>query len=169
MQAVGPAIEKRHPESRFKFGEPSRGGWSTTVEISSSPEGVWALLGEGFADWDRWAPGIDRSTLQGPLEEGVRRVNETPSLGTVTQSLVRFDPSSRALAYEMTEGLPAFFQKVRNDWVVQEDGPERSRLVGKARFDLTDEAAPMKPKLEGKMGMALEVFANALKEEAERS
>ena len=140
---------------------------TTTVEIDAPAATVWKLLGEGFGDWARWAPGIDSSTLQGPLEEGVLRINEAASLGTVTQKLVRFDPDALALAYEMIEGLPPFLTALRNDWVIAEVAPGKSRLVGDAHFVLTEQAAPMKPKLEGKMGMVLEVFAQAAKGELE--
>lgn len=141
----------------------------THIEIAAPAQAVWSLLGDGFADWDQWAPGIDRSTLEGPLAEGVLRTNEAPSLGTVTQKLVRFDPAARALAYEMIEGLPPMFESVRNHWEVESMQPGSSRLVGEARFRLKDEALPMRAKLEGKMGMVLEVFARAARDHLEQS
>lgn len=125
---------------------------------------AWEVFGEGFADWASWAPGIDRSTLEGPLSEGVIRVNETPSLGTVRQSLARFDRAARTLAYEMLPELPPPFVAIRNDWVIEEDGSGQSKLVGEATFEIADEAAPMQDKLAGKMGTTLEVFANSFVE-----
>jgi len=135
----------------------------TSVEISAPASEVWRLFGEGFGGWADWAPGIDRSTLEGPLAQGVIRVNETPSLGTVRQELVRFDRGARALAYEMRSTLPPFFSRLRNDWVIEEVGPNSCRLDGEALFVLKDEAVPMRPRLEGKMGMVLEVFAQAVR------
>lgn len=40
---------------------------------------------------------------------------------------------------------------------------DRCRLSGQAIFVLKDEAEAMRGKLEGKMGMSLEVFANAFR------
>jgi hypothetical protein len=136
----------------------------TTVDIEASAAKAWSLFGEGFGDWADWAPGIDRSTLEGPLARGVVRVNDTASLGTVRQELARFDRDDLALAYEMSENLPPFFVKMRNDWVIEEVDAGRCRLTGVALFVLKDEAEPMRSKLEGKMGMALEAFARAFRE-----
>ncbi len=141
----------------------------TAVTIDAAADAAWTLLGEGFADWADWAPGIDTSTLEGPLPLGVVRVNATPSLGTVRQELVRFDREGRALAYEMRAGLPPVFSSLRNDWVIEDLGEGRCRLAGDARFELKGEAVAMWPKLEGKMGMALEVFARSVREQLEGS
>jgi len=141
----------------------------TEVELNATAAEAWSLLGEGFGDWDAWAPGIESSTLEGPLAEGVTRVNETPSLGTVRQELVLFDRERRALAYEMRSNLPPFFSRVRNDWTIEEVEPGRSRLLGEALFALKDEAAPMRDKLEGKMSVVLEVFAVALRDQVQQA
>ena len=141
----------------------------TTVDIAASADQAWALLGEGFGRWADWAPGIDSSALEGPLAEGVFRVNQTPSLGTVRQELVRFDRDAQALAYEMRSTLPPMFSRLRNDWTVEALGPDRCRLRGDALFVLTPAAAPMRPQLEGKMGIVLEVFANAFRDQLEAS
>lgn len=135
----------------------------TTVDIEAPATAAWTVFGAGFGTWADWAPGIDRSTLAGPLAEGVKRTNETPSLGTVEQELVRFDPAARALAYEMRT-LPPMFTKLRNDWVIEDLGGGRCRLRGEALFVLSEQAEPMRDKLQGKMGMTLEVFANAFRD-----
>jgi len=132
----------------------------TTTEINASAADAWTVFGEGFGTWAAWAPGIDSSTLEGPLAQGVVRKNETPSLGTVEQELVRYDPEQRALAYEMRT-LPPMFTQLRNDWVIKEVSPGRCQLEGEAVFALAEQAEPMRDKLEGKMGMTLEVFAKA--------
>jgi hypothetical protein len=137
---------------------------TTTVELDAAASDAWNVFGEGFGDWADWAPGIDSSTLEGPLEEGVVRVNETPTLGTVRQTLERFDRGAHALAYEMTGNLPPFFSRLRNDWTIEAIGEGRCRLSGTALFVLTEAAAPMRDKLEGKMGMTLQVFANAFRD-----
>ena len=141
----------------------------TTVDIAASAADAWRLLGEGFGDWAQWAPGIDASALEGPLSEGVVRVNRTASLGTVRQELVRFDRETRALAYEVRGGLPPFLTTMRNDWVIEALGADRCRLDGDARFQLTEAAVAMRPKLEGKMGMVLAAFAEAARSQLEGS
>ena len=134
----------------------------TTVDVHATASEAWSLLGEGFGDWANWAPGIEQSTLQGPLQAGVLRVNKAPSLGTVTQELVVYEPAKRELAYEMREGLPPFLEKLRNDWVVEEvEG--KARLRGVAVFGLRDAAAPKRPEIEAKMSAVLDGFAAAFK------
>ncbi len=139
----------------------------TTMNIAAPATDAWRLFGEAFADWADWAPGIESSTLEGPLDIGVVRVNNTAALGTVRQELVHFDRQAQALAYEVRDGLPPFLLGMRNDWVVEALGPDRCRLAGVAVFQLTEQAAPMRPKLQGKMGMSLEAFAAAFREKLE--
>lgn len=135
----------------------------TTVNINASAEDAWRLLGEGFGDWAAWAPGIESSTLQGLLAEGVLRVNETPSLGTVTQKLVRFEPKAQALAYDMQAGLPPFLSSLRNDWEIEAVEAGGCRVLGVAQFVIADAAAPKKPQIEQQMTQVLEAFGNAIR------
>lgn len=139
----------------------------TAIEVNAAAADAWAVFGEGFGAWADWAPGIDRSTLAGPLAPGVVRTNETPSLGTVEQELVRFEPDGRALAYEM-RSLPPQFTKLRNDWVIESVGPNRCRLSGEALFVLAEQAEGMRDKLEQKMGATLDGFARAFHNRMER-
>lgn len=136
----------------------------TAVDINATSDAAWKLLGEGFGEWDRWSPGIDKSTLQGPLALGVRRVNETPSLGTVTQALVRFDREKKALAYAVEAGLPPFLEAMRNDWQIDALEGERCRLRGVAVFGLPDAMAPKKAGVEMKMAQVLEMFCATVRD-----
>lgn len=134
---------------------------TTTTDLNASAADAWRIFGEGFGDWAAWAPGIEESNLQGPLAEGVIRVNRAPSLGTVTQELVRFDAGARSLAYEMREGLPPFLEQLRNDWVIEELDGGHSRLKGTALFGLRDAAADKKGGIEKQMTQVLRGFAAA--------
>lgn len=139
----------------------------TTVEIAAPVADAWRVFGEGFGDWDAWAPGIEESTLQGPLAEGVVRVNRAPSLGTVTQELVRYEPGARALAYEMREGLPPFLERLRNDWELESVDGDRCRLSGVALFGIRDAAAAKKPQIEQQMTQVLDGFGAAFRKTLE--
>lgn len=139
----------------------------TSVDIAATADATWRLFGEGFGEWATWAPGIDKSTLQGPLAQGVLRVNETPSLGTVTQELVRYEPKARALAYQVREGLPPFLDAMRNDWTIEPLEGSRCRLRGVAVFGLKDAMAPKKPQIEMKMTQVLDGFAAAVRDTAQ--
>lgn len=77
----------------------------SSVDIDPPAAEAWKLFGEGFGDWADWAPRIDSSALEGPLSEGVVRVNDTASLGTVRQELACFDRDGRTLAFG-TIGVP---------------------------------------------------------------
>ena len=81
---------------------------------------------------------------------------------------MHFDPQQRALAYEMRT-LPPMFTALRNDWVIEALGPERCRLRGTAVFVVASGAEPMASKLEGKMGMTLEVFVNAFRDHMQKA
>ena len=139
----------------------------TVVDLNTSAADAWRLFGEGFGEWAAWAPGIEESTLEGPLAQGVIRVNRAPSLGTVRQALVRYEPEGRALAYDMIEGLPPFLTGLRNDWVIVATGEGTSRLEGDAVFTLRDEAEPKRPQLQAKMGAVLDSFAGAFRDAVE--
>ena len=141
---------------------------NNSIEIDATASAAWAVLGEGFGSWADWAPGIDKSTLRGPLAQGVMRTNETPSLGTVEQELVVYEPDKRALAYEMRT-LPPMFVQLRNDWFIDELEGGRCRLRGEAVFGLAEQAEPMRDKLQGKMGMTLEVFIKAFRDHLQGS
>ena len=137
------------------------------VDINATPDACWTLLGEGFGAWDRWSPGIDRITMKGPLEKGALRVDETPSLGTVTQELTRFDRDARALAYEVRDGLPPFLESMRNEWQLDPLGDGRSRLSGVAFFGLSDRMAPGKHGVQMKVAQVLEMFCAAARDTLE--
>ena len=127
------------------------------------------LFGEGFGSWEDWAPGIDATTLEGPLAQGVRRVSTSPSLGTVTHELVRFEPGARALSYVVVDGLPPILEKLRVDWTVLAIEGDRARLVGVSAFGLRDQAAPKRGPIEAKMTQTLQGFAEALRAAVEES
>ena len=95
------------------------------------------------------------------VQESIGDLNSTSSTsGLMVEKAQR---SLDALAYEMRSTLPPFFTLARNDWTIEDRGEEGCRLVGEARFDLKEDAVPMRDKLEGKMGMVLEVFAQAVR------
>ncbi|MFT7622748.1 MAG: hypothetical protein ACI9WU_001923 [Myxococcota bacterium] len=139
----------------------------TSVDLAANADDAWRVFGEGFGEWAQWAPGIDKSTLQGPLVEGATRINETPTLGKVAQRLSRYQPDARALAYDMSSGLPPFLDSVHNDWSIEAVGADHCRLSGAARFVLKAAAAPKKPQIEVKMTQALDSFAAAFRETVE--
>jgi hypothetical protein len=130
--------------------------------INASAAQAWQVLGEGFGDWADWSGGIKKSTLNGPLAQGVTRTNDTDALGVVTQELTHFDREARSLTYEFTSGLPPFLRAIRNEWTIEEDGTDRCRIVGHATFEIAWWALPMTPLLKMKMSGSLRGFGAEL-------
>ncbi len=130
-----------------------------TNGINTSATQAWQVFGQGFGEWADWADGIQASSLDGPLTQGVTRTNDTTSLGVVTQKLTQFDENRRSLTYVFTSGLPPFLTAIRNEWTIEDLGADRSQIVGHASFDLAWWALPLTPLLKLKMGGALRGFA----------
>ena len=61
------------------------------------------------------------------------------------------------------------FVQLRNDWFIDELEGGRCRLRGEAVFGLAEQAEPMRDKLQGKMGMTLEVFIKAFRDHLQGS
>lgn len=131
----------------------------TISGIDASASQAWSVFGDGFGDWAQWSGGIEKSTLGGPLAEGVMRTNDTRALGVVTQELTHFDAGSRSLTYEFKSGLPAFLRGARNEWIIEDLGSDCSRIVGHASFDVAWWARPLTPLLRRKMAASLQGFA----------
>ncbi len=134
----------------------------TTIDLEASASEAWKVFGEGFGTWDTWSDGIVSSSLNGPVAQGVTRTNDAKGFGMMSQELTEYDPDARALTYEIRTGMPAVIRTVRNAWTIEELGENRSRIVGRARFELTWWAIPLTPLLRKKMAGSLGTFAGEL-------
>jgi hypothetical protein len=136
----------------------------TDLELDAPAAQAWQVFGEGFGTWAEWSDGIMSSELDGPVGQGAQRTNHTKSLGVVQQELTEFDRASRALTYAFVSGMPAVLRGASNRWVIEEVGPDRSRLRGQATFQLAWWAVPLSPLLRRKMSGALVGFATEFAE-----
>ncbi len=98
-----------------------------SIDLSSPPEDVWAVLGE-FGAISSWAPNVDHSVLLegSPGIGGSRRIQTGSS--TLVETVTAWDPPS-TLSYDI-EGLPQVVRHVSNTWhVYGHDGGSRVTLA----------------------------------------
>ena len=95
---------------------------TTDKTLNATADQIWNLLGERFADIGAWSKAIERSELNGPLDEGGVRTCElkpTPiGSGTIRERITRFNRGRREVSYEILEGLPGFMRYVETAWTV---------------------------------------------------
>lgn len=71
------------------------------IDIASTPEEVWALVGQ-FGGLDSWMAGVDRCEVDGDI-----RTVETMGM-TITEKLIGRDDDARTITYAIVgEGAPA--------------------------------------------------------------
>lgn len=110
------------------------------ITIGVSAEKLWEMVGPGFVDVYKWSSNVDYATGNGISEfegavcsERVCDVN-VKGFSKIYEKLSKYDEEAMNLAYEVTEGMPAFVTKAVNDWTVVPINDERSKLVMKAEF-----------------------------------
>ncbi|MEN0065637.1 MAG: SRPBCC family protein [Myxococcota bacterium] len=108
-----------------------------SIDIEASPDKVWAVSAEQFADIGVWSSGVTRShalplTSQAQVGQSLGvagRVCETPQ-GETIETLTELDAASRTFTYEITgDAMPFFVKRATNTWSVTPLGPNRTRLT----------------------------------------
>lgn len=122
------------------------------VEVQVPASQAWQLLGEEFGEIAQWALSITKSSLNGPLQEGVVRSCEISGFGpfqasTITEELVHFDRDTLSFRYQARAGLPPLMAHAENHWQVHETGPQSCRITSQAKLQLAWWAWPMSPLL----------------------
>ncbi len=97
-----------------------------TFRINESVKAVWSVLGDGFDRIGEWATSVPSSTGSSrPVEiEGAPSAGRTctlavPGFSAIEERLVRFEPETYTLAYEVTEGMPVFVESAVNTWALR--------------------------------------------------
>lgn len=145
----------------------------TTKELNAPASVVWQVFGERFGDVADWTDAIAKSTLDGELKEGAVRTCDLKAFGPVpagkiTEELTRFQPSERALTYNVLSGLPKFIHQIENAWTLHDLGDGRTRVQSIATFDIAWWMVMMIPVMRGQMGKGLTAFVNELEAEVAR-
>ena len=145
---------------------------SETINVSA--EQLWAIVGPGFGDAYKWATTVDHSTTSGEPEfEGAScsaRACELSANGfdKIEEKITKYNVNEMSFAYDVTVGMPSFVNSASNDWTVVRVGPNQSKLVMKADFQVKGLMGTlMKGMMEKKMNKLLGVVLNDLKVYAE--
>ncbi len=100
------------------------------IEINSSIQEAWKVLGHDFAHPDRWASSVNHSEGQGTPIASVEcdeRACQT-TMGNLREKLTHYSDEEFSLAYDITEGLPIFIKTGKNAWSLHEVSPEKTLL-----------------------------------------
>jgi len=103
--------------------------------VEASADFIWTVLGPRYAEADKWASSVQRSSGLGAPAVGAAagapctgRVCET-QLGRFEETIERYDEANREIAYSARgEKMPFFVRRLVNHWKVVPDGPGRSRV-----------------------------------------
>ena len=112
----------------------------TTLEINAPASAVWEVLGEQFADVSEWAESVTKSSLNGPLGDGVVRTCDIKGFGPVAdgqveEELTHFDRESHAMTYVVFSGAPNLMQSIENAWRIEALGDNRCLVTSQATFN----------------------------------
>lgn len=125
---------------------------SRSVELSSSPEEAWKMIGD-FCDIDDWHPAISTCALKS-IDGGVHRVIEVDGIGEFVEKLVATDPSGLNYTYSIVSS-PAPFDRYTGTLSITRGNP--STLTWASRFSTDD------PGLEAAVGGLYEAGLTAIK------
>ena len=93
---------------------------------------AWEVLGNQFADIDKWASLITKSEVSGEGKiPGVSfsiRSTETTG-GPTKQELTGFNPQQHSLSYKAIAGTPFFFKSVNAKWSLTSANENKTKLV----------------------------------------
>lgn len=84
---------------------PSRQKVTESVEISSTPEAVWAVVGN-FAAPEKWMPAVESTTAQGGTEKGATRELKLKNGGIIKEELKTYNVGKMSFQYKITEVNP---------------------------------------------------------------
>jgi hypothetical protein len=126
------------------------------IEINSSIENAWKVLGHDFAHPSRWASAVNHSEGQGkPIAsiECDERACQT-TMGRLREKLTHYSDKEFSLGYDITEGLPAFVKSGKNAWSLEKAGPQKTVLHMKMELVFKGWAKILAPLLQPKMSQA---------------
>jgi hypothetical protein len=102
------------------------------LTIEKSVEKTWDVLGNQFADIDKWASLISKSEVSGDSKiPGVSfsiRSTETKG-GPTKQELTSFNSDQHTLSYKAISGTPFFFKSVKAKWSLSSASENTTNLV----------------------------------------
>lgn len=89
------------------------------IEINSTIEGAWKVLGIEFADAYQWASAVTHSTGKGNSFNGAtcsERGCDIVGMGKTKEKLIEFSSNNYLLSYAVSEGMPSIIKYATNTW-----------------------------------------------------
>lgn len=123
--------------------------------INKPIEDTWEVLGNQFADVDKWASLILRSEVSGKATiPGVSfSVRSTETTGGPTkQELTSFNPEQHSLSYKAIAGTPFFFKAVRAAWSLTKNQNNTTDLLLDFEVDFKGIGGILAPIVKKKLG-----------------
>ena len=111
------------------------------VVVNAPAEQVWKVIAHDFAQIDRWASAVARSTAVTGSSvstdaEISGRTCLVPGFGQIQENIIYYDEQNRRFGYAADGVLPFLVKRVESHCSVQPQGPDRSVLVLRPEFEL---------------------------------
>ncbi len=108
--------------------------------IGKSIEDVWEVIGNQFAEIDKWASLISHSEVSGEsnlpgVNYSVRSTKTT--LGDTKQELTSFNPEKYSLSYRAIEGTKSYIKSVDANWSLVKEDNNQTRMVLDVKMQTT--------------------------------
>ncbi len=150
LKAIAPRVASGTDEIianvLYRFGGQLRGsveGSETVVmtqrrTVEASSDRAWEVLGEQWADIDKWASVIEHSEASGgsggSLKGAIRscRITGAPA---ARERMLAYDENARTFSYQALQGMPPFVTRAVNTWKVETLG--KNRAVISSRLELS--------------------------------
>jgi hypothetical protein len=137
------------------------------IIIDKKIEVVWDLMGNKFAEVDRWCSNFKTSKPGGKSKfEGLdySHRDTITERGQTIQELDLFDNQRYKLSYHITKGLPSAAKKAVGNWSLVTDGDDRT--IATFEFEMEPKnflISLLSPIIEKKLGKASTEIASEFK------
>ena len=134
-----------------------------SIEIEAPAERVWRIIGEEFDRVGEWATPVPHSAAAArqPINADAPvagRTCETSVAGfpSLNETLTAYDDAQRTLAFEIVEGMPGFVSEARNEWRIDELGPNRTQVTLDGRIETRGVGRIMAPIMRFQLNRAID-------------
>ncbi|MFT5196918.1 MAG: hypothetical protein ACI9EW_004087 [Cellvibrionaceae bacterium] len=146
----------------------------TTLEINAPAPAVWEVLGENFADVSEWADSITKSSINGPLGNGVVRTCDLKGFGPVADGQVKekmthFDRESHTMTYIIVSGVPNLMKSIENAWRIEALGDSQCLVTSQAVFNFKWWALPLSLPMRIPLSRGVKEFIQQLSNQVEKT
>lgn len=120
---------------------------SKQIEIDTSINKVWQILGKDFANPHKWASPVKHSEGKGKQIASLacdERACQT-TMGKVREKITHYSDEEHSLSWDIVEGMPPFVENARNTWSLRKLSDSKTILQIKMDVKLRSWAIFMFP------------------------